>query len=90
MKFNQALLSNFILLLSISALVLELGSFVSVGLTVVGLIDFSKFYVPLILVLGLLNWSMSKGAQSQETKKILLLNVVYIITLIILIVQFSY
>ena len=90
MKFNKALLSNFLLLVSALALVLELGCFASVGLTVVGLMDFSKFYLPLILVLGLVDWNISKSTPSQQTKKILLLNAMYIIILFILIGQFSY
>ncbi len=83
-------ISYLLCILAVIALLAEILSFFYIGFTVVGLWSLSEYYIPLVIVLSLLEKFFNKNINKRYFVASLLLNVVYIIILAVQVTNFSY
>ncbi len=74
---------------AVAGILLELLSFFYVGLTMVGLWDLSKYYIPLVAFLLVVDVFFNKNINRKYFKIAIVLNVIFIIIMIIQVTQYQ-
>ncbi|OHA93765.1 MAG: hypothetical protein A3H52_03190 [Candidatus Zambryskibacteria bacterium RIFCSPLOWO2_02_FULL_39_26] len=83
-------ISYIVFILSVLSIILLALNFFSIGMTIVGLWDFSKYYIPIIISLLLVDRLLNKNINTKYFKMSIILNLVYIVIILVEVINFHY
>ena len=83
-------ISYIVFILSVLSIILLALNFFSIGMTIVGLWDFSKYYIPIIISLLLVDRLLNKNINTKYFKMSIILNLVYIVIILVEVINCHY